>query len=273
MNPINQSNSINPTNSNNPNRLRAICPVHLYGQPADMDPILEVAREKNLVVIEDACQAHGALYKDKKAGSIGTAGCFSFYPGKNLGACGEGGAVVTDDEDIYQKIRMIRDHGQEKKYFHMIEGYNGRLDAIQAGVLLYQTRTPRKMERGPPRQRRPLRCAAVGNTPGRSGDRSTLCPIGVSSLRHSGRKPRRAPKIPAGKRHRHRPALPPAAPPTAGLCPPRLQKRRFSSNRIRRRATPLAPHVPRTYQRTKSSTSAPASKSSLRNRNGFDFTK
>ena len=100
-----------------------------------MDPILEVAREKNLVVIEDACQAHGALYKDKKAGSIGTAGCFSFYPGKNLGACGEGGAVVTDDEDIYQKIRMIRDHGQEKKYFHKIEGYNGRLDAIQAGVL------------------------------------------------------------------------------------------------------------------------------------------
>ena len=100
-----------------------------------MDPILQLARENDLVVIEDACQAHGALYKDKKAGSIGTAGCFSFYPGKNLGACGEGGAVVTDDEDIYQKIRMIRDHGQEKKYFHMIEGYNGRLDAIQAGVL------------------------------------------------------------------------------------------------------------------------------------------
>jgi dTDP-4-amino-4,6-dideoxygalactose transaminase len=116
-------------------KVRAIIPVHLYGQPADMDPILEVARKRNLVVIEDACQAHGALYKDKKAGSIGAAGCFSFYPGKNLGACGEGGAVVSDDEEIVRKIRMIRDHGQEKKYFHRMEGYNGRLDAIQAGVL------------------------------------------------------------------------------------------------------------------------------------------
>ena len=123
-----------------PNKLsqptvRAIIPVHLYGQPADMDPILEVARERNLVVIEDACQAHGALYKDKKAGSIGAAGCFSFYPGKNLGACGEGGAVVSNDEEITRIIRMIRDHGQEKKYCHRMEGYNGRLDAIQAGVL------------------------------------------------------------------------------------------------------------------------------------------
>ncbi len=117
------------------NRLRAILPVHLYGQPADMDPILELARKQDLVVIEDACQAHGALYKDKKAGSMGAAGCFSFYPGKNLGACGEGGAVVTDDEEFDRKIRMIRDHGQERKYFHRIEGYNGRLDAIQAGVL------------------------------------------------------------------------------------------------------------------------------------------
>jgi dTDP-4-amino-4,6-dideoxygalactose transaminase len=123
-----------------PNKLsqptvRAIIPVHLYGQPVDMDPILEVARERNLVVIEDACQAHGALYKDKKAGSIGAAGCFSFYPGKNLGACGEGGAVVSNDEEVTRIIRMIRDHGQEKKYFHRMEGYNGRLDAIQAGVL------------------------------------------------------------------------------------------------------------------------------------------
>ena len=119
----------------NNKRPKALIPVHLYGQPADMEPILEVARERNLVVIEDACQAHGALYKNKKAGSMGAAGCFSFYPGKNLGACGEGGAVVSDDEEIVRKIRMIRDHGQEKKYFHRMEGYNGRLDAIQAGVL------------------------------------------------------------------------------------------------------------------------------------------
>jgi dTDP-4-amino-4,6-dideoxygalactose transaminase len=116
-------------------RPKAVIPVHLYGQPADMDPILEIARKKNLIVIEDACQAHGALYKGQKAGSMGLVGCFSFYPGKNLGAYGEGGAVVTQDEDVANKIRMIRDHGQAKKYFHDMEGYNGRLDAIQAGVL------------------------------------------------------------------------------------------------------------------------------------------
>ncbi len=118
-----------------PNRLKAIIPVHLYGQPADMDKILEIAKAYNLIVIEDACQAHGAMYKTKKAGSLGIAGCFSFYPGKNLGAFGEAGAVVTPDEEIARKIRMIRDHGQEQKYFHQIEGYNGRLDAIQAGIL------------------------------------------------------------------------------------------------------------------------------------------
>ncbi len=116
-------------------RTRAVIPVHLYGQPADMDAILQIADKHDLLVIEDACQAHGALYKGRKAGSLGTAGCFSFYPGKNLGAFGEGGAVVTQDESLALKIRMIRDHGQEKKYYHLIEGYNGRLDAIQAAVL------------------------------------------------------------------------------------------------------------------------------------------
>ena len=114
---------------------RAIIPVHLYGQPADMDAILDIAQRYDLTVIEDACQAHGARYKGRKAGSMGSVGCFSFYPGKNLGAYGEGGAVVTEDEDIANKIRMIRDHGQAKKYVHTLEGYNGRLDAIQAGVL------------------------------------------------------------------------------------------------------------------------------------------
>ena len=116
-------------------KTKAIVPVHLYGQPADMDPIMSIAKEYSISVIEDACQAHGATYKDKKAGSIGTVGCFSFYPGKNLGAYGEGGAVVTQDKEIAKKISMIRDHGQAEKYFHEIEGYNGRLDAIQAGVL------------------------------------------------------------------------------------------------------------------------------------------
>lgn len=122
-------------------RVAAIVPVHLYGQPADMDPILELAEQYGLIVIEDACQAHGAEYYSakenrwRKAGSMGHAAAFSFYPGKNLGACGEAGAVVTKDADLAQKIRMIRDHGQMRKYYHEVEGYNGRLDAIQAGIL------------------------------------------------------------------------------------------------------------------------------------------
>lgn len=124
----------------------AIVPVHLYGQPADMDPIMELAQKYNLLVIEDACQAHGAEYFSKKAnrwlkcGSIGIAAAFSFYPGKNLGACGEAGAITTNDESIARFCKMVRDHGQSKKYFHDIEGYNGRLDAIQAGLLSVKLR-------------------------------------------------------------------------------------------------------------------------------------
>jgi dTDP-4-amino-4,6-dideoxygalactose transaminase len=124
----------------------AIVPVHIYGQTADMDPILELARRYNLIVIEDACQAHGAEYFSKtenrwrKAGSMGHAAAFSFYPGKNLGACGEAGAVTTNEEDVAKKIRMLRDHGQAKKYYHDVEGYNGRLDAIQAGILSVKLR-------------------------------------------------------------------------------------------------------------------------------------
>jgi dTDP-4-amino-4,6-dideoxygalactose transaminase len=116
---------------------RAIVPVHLFGHCADMDSILSVAkRHDDCLVIEDACQAHGAVYKGgKKAGTMSLAGCYSFYPGKNLGACGEGGAVVTGDADIDRTIRMLRDHGQSKKYIHELEGYNGRLDAIQAAIL------------------------------------------------------------------------------------------------------------------------------------------
>jgi dTDP-4-amino-4,6-dideoxygalactose transaminase len=124
----------------------AVIPVHLYGQIADMDPILEVAARYNLIVIEDACQAQGAEYfsrregRWRKAGSMGRAAAFSFYPGKNLGACGEAGAVTTDDESVAQGCSMLRDHGQSQKYFHDIEGYNGRLDAIQAGLLRVKLR-------------------------------------------------------------------------------------------------------------------------------------
>ena len=119
----------------------AIVPVHLYGQIADMDRILELAEEYNLIVIEDACQAHGAEYFSKKenrwmkAGSMGRAAAFSFYPGKNLGACGEAGAITTNDSGMAEKMKMLRDHGQSRKYYHAIEGYNGRLDALQAGIL------------------------------------------------------------------------------------------------------------------------------------------
>jgi dTDP-4-amino-4,6-dideoxygalactose transaminase len=119
----------------------AVVPVHLYGQTADMDPILDLAERYGLIVVEDACQAHGAEYFSRKhnrwmkAGSIGRAAAFSFYPGKNLGACGEAGAVTTNDSAIAGKIKVLRDHGQAKKYYHDIEGYNGRLDALQAGLL------------------------------------------------------------------------------------------------------------------------------------------
>lgn len=119
----------------------AVVPVHLYGQMADMDAILEIAKRHNLIVIEDACQAHGAEYFSArqnrwcKAGSMGHAAAFSFYPGKNLGACGEGGAVTTNNAEIARQVRMLRDHGQSKKYYHDVEGYNGRLDALQAGLL------------------------------------------------------------------------------------------------------------------------------------------
>jgi dTDP-4-amino-4,6-dideoxygalactose transaminase/acetyltransferase-like isoleucine patch superfamily enzyme len=128
--------------SNRSNRpVAAVLPVHLYGQMADMDAILELAAQYNLIVIEDACQAHGAEYFSRKqnrwlkAGSIGAAAAFSFYPGKNLGACGEGGAITTNDAELARKARMLRDHGQAKKYYHDVEGYNGRIDAIQAGLL------------------------------------------------------------------------------------------------------------------------------------------
>ena len=126
--------------------VKAIVPVHLYGQMANMEAILRIAEEHGLIVIEDACQAHGAecLLGSagwKRAGSIGKAAAFSFYPAKNLGACGEGGAVTTNDDEVAAKIRMIRDHGQRQKYFHAMEGYNGRLDAIQAGFLSVKLRT------------------------------------------------------------------------------------------------------------------------------------
>lgn len=133
-------------NSQTNSPVTAVVPVHIYGQIADMDAILDLASRYGLIVVEDACQAHGAEYFSKKqnrwrkAGSIGTAAAFSFYPGKNLGACGEAGAVTTNDEGIARLVRTLRDHGQATKYYHDMEGYNGRLDAIQAGFLTIKLR-------------------------------------------------------------------------------------------------------------------------------------
>jgi len=116
-------------------KTKAIIPVHLYGQTADMNPILEIAKKYDLKVVEDCCQAHGALYNGKKAGSIGDVGCFSFYPSKNLGAYGDSGAIATSDEKLLEKICMLRNYGQKVKYHHLIKGFNDRLDNIQAAIL------------------------------------------------------------------------------------------------------------------------------------------
>ena len=121
-------------------RTRAILPVHLFGQPADMDPIMDIARRHGLVVIEDAAQAHGAEYKGRRAGSIGEMGCFSFYPSKNLGACGEAGAVVTNNAAYARKIRLLRDWGCERKYVHEIKGYNYRMEGMQGAILRVKLR-------------------------------------------------------------------------------------------------------------------------------------
>lgn len=121
-------------------RTKAIIPVHLFGQMADMDPIMAIARRHNLPVVEDACQAHGAEYQGATAGSMGAAGCFSFYPGKNLGAFGEAGGIITSNEELLRKMRMLRDHGQSKKYHHAVVGWNGRMDGIQGAVLSIKLR-------------------------------------------------------------------------------------------------------------------------------------
>ncbi|MFU0507207.1 DegT/DnrJ/EryC1/StrS family aminotransferase [Pseudaminobacter sp. NGMCC 1.201702] len=121
-------------------RTKAILPVHLYGQMAEMDAIAEIAERHGIPVVEDACQAHGAEYLGQRAGGIGVSGCFSFYPGKNLGACGEGGIVVTNDDAQMETIRMLRDWGQERRYHHVLKGYNYRMDGIQGAILRVKLR-------------------------------------------------------------------------------------------------------------------------------------
>lgn len=135
IDPVTYTMDVDQIEANITRRTRAILPVHLYGQPADMDPILDIARTHGLKVIEDACQAHGARYKGRPTGSLGDAAAFSFYVSKNLGAYGEGGMVTTNDEDIARRVRMLRDHGSYRRYAHEDIGVNGRLDEIQAAIL------------------------------------------------------------------------------------------------------------------------------------------
>jgi dTDP-4-amino-4,6-dideoxygalactose transaminase len=135
VNPDTYTLDIEQVKSSITSQTKAIIPVHLYGQCADMDEILEMAKKNNIKVIEDAAQAHGATYRDRKAGSMGDVGCFSFYPVKNLGACGDGGAITTNNEEVYQKVRMLRYMGQREKYTNLTVGFQERLDEIQAAIL------------------------------------------------------------------------------------------------------------------------------------------
>ena len=143
-------------------RTVGIVPVHLYGQSCDMDPILDIARQRRLWVVEDAAQAHGARYKDRPVGSMGSLAAWSFYPGKNLGSCGEGGAVTGSDRALLDVVRRLREHGQSRKYYHDIEGYNGRLHAIQAGFLRVKLRRLAEWNEGRRRAAQAYRRALAG---------------------------------------------------------------------------------------------------------------
>lgn len=158
-------------------KTKAVIPVHLFGQPADMDPIVAIARKHGLFVLEDACQAHGAEYKGRRAGTLGDAACFSFYPGKNLGAFGEAGAVVTQDAELQEKIRTLRDHGQVRKYYHRVVGWNGRMDGIQAAVLRVKLR---HLEKG--NQLRRSHAAHYGRA--LAGFEEVIRPIQAPDVRH-----------------------------------------------------------------------------------------
>ena len=158
-------------------KTKALIPVHLFGQPADMDPIVEFARKHGLYVIEDACQAHGAEYKGRRVGTLGDTACFSFYPGKNLGAFGEAGAVVTGCIELQEKIRILRDHGQVRKYFHSVVGWNCRMDGIQGAILRIKLR---RLEAA--NQRR--RSHAAYYDAALSGIEGVVTPAQASCVRH-----------------------------------------------------------------------------------------
>ena len=224
-------------------KTRAILPVHLYGQPADMAALLDLGKRYGIPVIEDAAQAHGARYGDRGAGSLGLCGCFSFYPGKNLGAYGEAGAVVTDDDAIAARLRSLRDHAQGQRYHHDEIGFNYRMDAFQGAVLGIKLRYLEALDGGtqpagpalPGRTRR-LALAAADQRPG--------SPSRLASVRGpapgTGPHPRRS----GSARHSDRAALPDPAALAEGLSSPGLQRRRLSGGGARRPRVPDAAAVP-----------------------------
>ena len=173
-------------------RTKAIIPVHLYGQPADMDPILELARRHKLYVIEDACQAHGAEYKGRRCGTMGDIAAFSFYPGKNLGAYGDGGALTTMRADLSERVWLLRNYGQKVKYEHILKGFNSRLDTLQAVVLRIKLRRLEQWNEDAAQSRGQVRPVAGGHRPG-DAEGGALCQARVPPLRRADAGPQEAP--------------------------------------------------------------------------------
>ena len=194
-------------------KTKAVIPVHLFGQMCDMDPIMEIARKHKLFVIEDASQSHGAEYKGKRAGSIGDVGCFSFYPGKNLGAYGEAGAVVTSNDALADKMKMLRDHGSAKKYYHTYLGFNCRMDGFQGAVLSVKLKYIDKWNEAR-RTNAGLYTQALAGAKGRHhADRGRVGKARLSRVRHPRCKPRRPDQCAWRKGDRHQHPLSPAGAP------------------------------------------------------------
>ena len=223
-------------------RTRGIMPVHLYGQPADMEPILAIARKHNLLVIEDAAQAHGAKYAGKRAGSWGHAAAFSFYPGKNLGAYGDGGIITTNDAAIAEKIRYLRNYGQKVKYEHVIAGTNSRLDTIQAAILRVKLRHLDRWN-ALRNEHAAAYSAALADGPFVLPKIARQSHPYFPSVRGANRKSRRDPGILESARHRHRNSLPDSDSPAGSLQGSGLPPRRFPAHGTGRRPHSVASHV------------------------------
>ena len=224
-------------------RTKAIIPVHLFGQTVDMDPILELARTYKLKVIEDACQAHGAEYKGRRAGALGDIGCFSFYFTKNLGAYGESGVITTSDPEIANRCRMIRDHGQSSKYYHSMIGFNGRLDEIQAAVLKVKLPHLDSWINKRRSRARDLQFQAPCTDRETRGD--VLGKARLLRLCHSHSGTRPSTGLPRGKGDRHRNSLSSAHPPPGGMASLRWRRIIFASHGTCGRRDTLSPHVSR----------------------------